>query len=138
VSDSIEVSENVDGYEDRGTRLPVRVCEGRVLCGLGRKASCYPLQLSGFFAERGRGVEAGLPLPLMRCVDREEFIGLVMSLVVRTAVRTTESGSPGTLVRSPIARGGRPGGACALLSPFEGQLEGSAHRCRVLLVRDKI
>ena len=60
VSNSVEVSEDVDKYEDNSTRLLVRVFGGRVLWGLGRKAGCEPTHLYGLFAWRGRGVEAGL------------------------------------------------------------------------------
>ena len=60
VPDSVEVSEDVDGYEDRCTRLLVCVFGGRVICGLGRKLGCDPPYLSGFFAGRSGGAEAGL------------------------------------------------------------------------------
>ena len=42
VSDFVEVSEDINGYKERGTRPLVRVFGGRVLCGLGRKAGCDP------------------------------------------------------------------------------------------------
>ncbi len=54
------MSEDVDGYEDKGARLLVCVFGGRVLGGLGRKAGRYLLQLSGLSAGRGGGAEAGL------------------------------------------------------------------------------
>ena len=46
VSDSVDLSEDVDGCED-GTRLLICVFGGRVLCGLGRKACCDPPKLPG-------------------------------------------------------------------------------------------
>ncbi len=53
VSDPTEVSENVDGNEERGACLSVCVLGSGVLERLGCKADCDPSKLFGIFARRG-------------------------------------------------------------------------------------